>query len=260
VLIPVRRLTSVIPRPASSRRPTLRTAVAHAIDMPSISVTPAWETAFPEAHVGVLVMEHVNNGPPSAALHQHARDIEANLLSRYAGADRAVLNNVPTAVVYQRHYRAFGQTYHVLRQLESVVLKSKPIESPRALVLAMFATELDTLLLTAGHDADALQPPLLIDRSAEGEHFVGLGGRVHAVREGDMVMRDASGIISAVIYGPDERTRLVDNTRRVLFTTYAPAGVCVAEITHHLSGLAEAVRLASPSATVQLHAVFPGRV
>jgi DNA/RNA-binding domain of Phe-tRNA-synthetase-like protein len=202
---------------------------------------------------------HVNGTrrPPSPELRQHAVEIEAKLHARYAGADRAALNELSTALAYQRHYRAFGQTYHVLRQLESVVLKSKPIESHDALVLAMFATELDTLLLTAGHDADVLQPPLLIDRSGQAEHYIGLGGREHAVGEGDMVMRDASGIISAVIYGPDERTRLVDNTRRVLFTTYGPAGISITELHHHLSSLAEAVRLAAPSAAVQLQAEYP---
>jgi DNA/RNA-binding domain of Phe-tRNA-synthetase-like protein len=202
-------------------------------------------------------MDDVQNGAPSARLRQHARQVEGKLHGRYAGADRTALNNLPTALAYQRHYRAFGQTYHVLRQLESAVLRSRPVESPDALVLAMFTTEIDTLVLTAGHDADALQPPLLVDRSAAGDQFVGLGGREHTLRQGDMLMRDAAGIISAVIYGPDERTRLVEGTRRVLFTSYGPAGISVNRLNHHLSRLADAVRLASPSATIQLQAVYP---
>jgi DNA/RNA-binding domain of Phe-tRNA-synthetase-like protein len=231
--------------------------MARVVEVPSIRVSPDWTTAFPEAHVGVLVVDSVQNGRPSAELQLHAKNIEGKLHGRYATADRATLNNLSTVLAYQQHFRNFGQTYHVLRQLESAVLKSRPIDSPNALVLAMFATEIDTQLLTAGHDADALQGPLVIDRSSAGEQFVGLGGREHTLREGDMLMRDAAGIISAVIYGPDDRTRLVDTTRRALFTTYAPAGISVNRLNHHLARLADAVRLASPSATVQLQGVYP---
>jgi DNA/RNA-binding domain of Phe-tRNA-synthetase-like protein len=89
------------------------------------------------------------------------------------------------------------------------------------------------------------------------EQFVGLGGREQVVRAGDMLMRDQSGIISAVVYGPDQRTRLVDHTRRVLFTTYAPAGIGPGQVLRHLDQLAGLVRLASPEAEVRLRAMYP---
>lgn len=233
---------------------TDRTAIP--AEVPSLTVSPEWRATFPDAHVGILLVDHVRNGPPPAELVQHAQTVETQLRARYAGAARADLASAPTLQAYIRHYRAFGQTYHVLRQLESVALKSRPLESPSALVLAMFVVELDTLLLTAGHDAEALEPPLTLDRSVAGDHFVGIGGREHALREGDMLMRDVEGIISAVIYGPDQRTRLTDQTRRALFTTYAPSGISVAELEAHLDGLAAAVALASPAAVVQLKAVY----
>jgi DNA/RNA-binding domain of Phe-tRNA-synthetase-like protein len=168
------------------------------------------------------------------------------------------LTALPSIQAYQRHYRGFGQTYHVLRQLESVALKGKQLSSPSGLVLAMFAAELQSLLLTAGHDADVLQPPLVVDRSMADERFVGLGQREHVLRDGDMLMRDQVGIISAVIYGPDHRTRLVDSTRRALFTTYAPDGIGAEEVLGHLDELARLAHLAAPSAVVRLRCVYPG--
>lgn len=233
---------------------------ARPITTPLVTVSPFWRSAFPEAHVGVLLVDNVLNGPPSTELRRYVADIEGKLHGRYRSADRGTLVNLPTARAYQLHFRAFGQTYHVLRQLESVVLKSKHIDSPSGLVLAMFSVELDTLMLTAGHDADALRPPLVIDRSKAGERFIGLGGREHTLREGDMLIRDQAGIISAVIYGPDERTRMSDSTRRVLFTTYGPPGISVNKLNHQLLRLAEAVRIASPSAVVRLQAVVPEQV
>jgi DNA/RNA-binding domain of Phe-tRNA-synthetase-like protein len=223
----------------------------------AVAVSDEWRAAFPDARVGLLLLDDVQNGPPSAALLRHVRTVEAELRQRYAGASRADLTSLPTMQAYVRHYRAFGQTYHVLRQLESVALKSKPLDSSSALVLAMFSVELDTLLLTAGHDAKTLSPPLTLDRSVAGDRFVGIGGREQVVREGDMLVRDTEGIISAVIYGPDERSRLTEGTRRAVFATYAPSGISPQQLNAHLVGLASAVGLTSPAATVLLKAIYP---
>ena len=223
-----------------------------------VLVTDAWRSAFPDSHVGVLLLEGVVNEPATAALQRRAHEIESQLRDRFAAADRAALTALPSIQAYQRHYRGFGQTYHVLRQLESVALKGKQLSSPSGLVLAMFAAELHSLLLTAGHDADALQPPLVVDRSTADERFAGLGQREHVLRDGDMLMRDQLGIISAVVYGPDQRTRLVDSTRRVLFTTYAPEGIGADEVLRHLDQLASLARLAAPSAAIRLRALYPG--
>jgi DNA/RNA-binding domain of Phe-tRNA-synthetase-like protein len=152
---------------------------------------------------------------------------------------------------YQAHYRPFGQTYHVVRQLESVALKGRDLASPGgALVSAMFAAELDSLLLTAGHDVDALVPPLVVDCSQAGDRFVGINGQERELKPGDMLMRDALGIISAVLHGPDQRTRFAETTTSALFVTYAPKGIARADVQRHLDEIAANVRLTDPSAEV----------
>jgi DNA/RNA-binding domain of Phe-tRNA-synthetase-like protein len=226
----------------------------------SVVVTDAWREAFPQARVGLLALDDVTNPTTHPLLVQRVREVETRLRDQFAGADRTTLAALPSIQAYQAHYRAFGQTYHVLRQLESVVLKRKPLSSGSALVLAMFAAELDSQLLTAGHDLDAVQPPLVVDRSSAGERFVGIGGQEHVPRPGDMLMRDAAGIISAVLYGPDQRTRLGDQTRRALFTVYAPAGVDADAVHRHLAQLAALVRLVAPAATTRLLGLYPSSI
>ena len=222
-----------------------------------VQVAPGWTQTIPGAHVGMLAIEGVSNPSSHDELERRAGEMVSTLRERYAGQQRAQLAALPVISAYQRHYRAFGQTYHVLRQLESVALKGKPLASPSALVLAMFAAELDSLLLTAAHDLDALVPPIVIDASTEGERFVGLGGREHILHAGDMLMRDRDGIISAVIYGPDQRTQLHAGTKRVLFTTYAPADIDPRAVRPHLSKIAELVRLVCPAALTVLERVYP---
>jgi DNA/RNA-binding domain of Phe-tRNA-synthetase-like protein len=225
----------------------------------SVEATDAWRETFPNARVGVLVLEDVVNPAEHPELQQRVHEIEAALRKQYVGTDRTALAALPVISAYQRHYRGFGQTYHVLRQLESVAVKGKSLASRGALVLAMFAAELESLLLTAGHDLDLLHPPIVLDRSTAGERYIGIGGQEHVVRPGDMLMRDAVGIISAVVYGPDQRTRLSEATRRALFTTYAPEGVSDDAARQHLTELATLAQVVAPAANVRLIDVYPSR-
>jgi DNA/RNA-binding domain of Phe-tRNA-synthetase-like protein len=225
-----------------------------------VRVSDGWPAQFPGAHVGLLAVDGLSGAAAVAAFEQELGDVEAELRQRYAGTDRVSLAALPVMRTYQRHYRAFGQTYHVVRQLESVALKGRPIGSPGgALVSAMFAAELDSLLLTAGHDTDRLVGPLVIDCSRVGDRFVGIGGQELVLKPGDMLMRDTQGIISAVLSGPDQRTRLSAETRRALFVTYAPVGIPTDALQRHLERLGRLVRLAEPAAQVGAPCLYPTR-
>ncbi len=223
-----------------------------------VEVSPAWRQAFPGAHLGVLAMWGVANPAEHQPLDARVRELEADLRRRFEGADRAALAQVPVMQAYQQYYRRFGQTYHVLLQLESVVRKGKPLRSRGgALATAMFAAEVDSGLLTAGHDLDAVALPIVCDESALGDRFVGIGGQEQVLKAGDMLVRDQQGIISDVLYGPDQRTRLREETGSVLFTTYAPAGVDEALVLGHLQALSDLTRLIVPSAETIRLSVHP---
>jgi DNA/RNA-binding domain of Phe-tRNA-synthetase-like protein len=216
-----------------------------------VEASDEWRRTFAEASVGCLLMRGVRNTERHPALDQHLLELQADLRVRYASADRAALASLPVVRAYQAHYRPFGQTYHVLRQLESVALKGRDLASPGgALVSAMFAAELSSLLLTAGHDVEALVPPLVVDCSKTGDRYVGINGQERELKPGDMLMRDGLGIISAVLNGPDQRTRLSESTTSALFVTYAPAGISRAGVHDHLDQIAEYVRLADSQAEV----------
>jgi DNA/RNA-binding domain of Phe-tRNA-synthetase-like protein len=217
----------------------------------SIEASPEWRRTFPDASVGCLQMSGISNPERHPACDRRLLDVQAELRARYVSADRAALASLPVVQAYQAHYRPFGQTYHVLRQLESVALKGRDLASPGgALVSAMFAAELGSLLLTAGHDVAALAPPLLIDCSQTGDRFVGINGHERELKPGDMLMRDGEGIISAVLHGPDQRTRLSATTTTALFVTYAPAGISSDQVRSHLEQIAANVRLTDPNAEV----------
>ena len=212
-------------------------------------VSDAWRAAYPGAHAGVLVLRDAEP-EDDAALDARARALEQALRARFAGQTRSELKALPTIQRYDAYYRRFKQGYHVLFQLASVALEGRGIPPSLPLVRAMFLAELEHLLLTAGHDLEALALPVRLDVADGQERYQVLNGQEKTLKRGDMYMADGAGVISSILFGPDQRTRITPRTRQALFAVYAPAGIAAAEVAAHLQAVADTARLAAPRATV----------
>ncbi len=223
-----------------------------------ITASEAWKQRCPGAVVGVLVMRNVCNPPQHAALEEHKVALEAELRERFAGQDRAALRALPVLQAYDAYYKQFKKTYHVQLQLESIVFKGRPLPGVAALVEAMFMAELKNLLLTAGHDLDAVREPVTLDVAQGTERYTCLGGQETDLKPGDMVIADAQGVLSSIIYGPDDRTPITPETRNVLFTVYGPPGVSTAAMHAHLEDIRDNVRVVAPQAEVAVLACLTG--
>ena len=81
-------------------------------------------------------------------------------------------------------------------------------------------------------------------------------GQPQQVKPGDMIISDGLGIMSNIIYGPDQRTQIQAGTRNVIYTTYAPAGILADNITRHLQDIEGYVHMVSPQAKTVLLRVF----
>lgn len=222
-------------------------------------ISDNWQTAYPNAHVGVLVMREVSNPPTHAELEQRKIALEQDLRSRYAEQDRAALTQLPILQAYAAYYHRFKKTYHVQLQLESIVFKGKSIPSVAALVEAMFMAEIKNLLLTAGHDLDSVQLPLTLDVARGDERYTLLRGQEQTLKAEDMLIRDGAGVISSIVYGPDQRTAINAQTRHVVFTVYAPDGIAAETVAQQLHDLQANVRLVAPGAHTEVLQVFGTR-
>ncbi len=216
-----------------------------------------WSTAYPGACVGVVRISGVRNPDGDPALDAVLDETAGLLRDRWAGASRTDLLARPELASYAAYYRRFEKTYHVLLQLESVALKGKPLRAGGAIVAAMFRAELETGLLTAGHDAAHLIGELAVGLVHDGDTYVGLGGRDIAAAPGDMCIRDDVGIVSSIVYGPDDRTRLRGSTTVATFTTYAPSGIGRGAMAHHHEILCAGIRTFAPDSVVESVEVYP---
>lgn len=221
-----------------------------------IGVTDRWQQTFVGGHVGLLLMGNVDNHKRATPLDRRKQEIEANLRTKFAGISRAELLELDVLQAYRIYYKKFDKTYHVQLQLESVVQKGKSLPNVTPLVDANFAAELETLVLTAGHDADLLEFPLEIDATQGGEEFMQMSGSVQTLKANDMLMRDGQGIVCTILYGQDQRTPISPTTRRALYVAYAPPGVALTQVQQQLEAIRDHVLLFAPEAEVELSKIF----
>ncbi|MEJ2212455.1 MAG: phenylalanine--tRNA ligase beta subunit-related protein [Anaerolineae bacterium] len=215
-----------------------------------LTLTKAWRQAYPGALVGVLAIHGVANPRTHAGLDRRKEAVEADLRARFGELDRPALRALPVMAAYAGYYRRFGKTYHVQQQIESIAWKGKSVPGVAALVEAMFLAELQNGLLTAGHDLAAVEPPVRIDVADGSEVYRCLNGKEQVLKEGDMYIADARGVLSSILYGPDERTQIRPGTERVLFTVYVPAGIDTSAVRRHLEDIRDHVRIVAPQAEV----------
>ena len=202
--------------------------------MINILSTGEWHNTHPGAMIGFLEIAGVENIPASIELNQRKREVEARLRKDFAGFSRQDFLALPVMAAYERYYKRFDKTYHVL-----------------PLVDANFTAEVDTFVLTAGHDAAKLEEPVWIDVSRPGDEMTPMNGSTKPIRAGDMVMRDPHGVSCSILYGQDNRSPITAETRCVLYVAYAPPGVPVEALETQLRQIEQNVRLFAPQAAVE---------
>ncbi len=221
-----------------------------------IILSDTWRSIYPNAVLGVLAMRDVSNPQSHEALAIHKEALERELRTRYAFYDRERFKTHPVLASYHSYYKRFKKTYHVQLQLESIVFKGKSLPQAAALVEAMFMAELKHLMLTAGHDLGEVQLPMTLDVAEGHEHYVRLNGQEQRLKAKDMMISDAQGVLSSIIYGPDQRTKIKPSTTRVLFTVYGTPGINPSDLMAHLETIQENVVVVSPEAKVELIEVY----
>ena len=219
--------------------------------MVRVTFTDAWKAAYPDGLIGLLEVAGVDNRAPAEALEAAKREVERRLRERYGALGRPQIVAAPVMRDYVRYYKRFDKTYHVLQQVESVALKGRDLPKVSPLVDANFAAELDTLVLTAGHDAAKVLAPVQIDVARAGDRMKQMSGAAKDLPDGDMVMRDAGGVACSILYGQDTRSPISPATTAALYVAYGPPGVPDADVRRQLEGILAYVKSFSPACVVE---------
>ena len=125
--------------------------------------------------------------------------------------------------LYDRFFAGFGHPCPLTAHLRRTVHSGFPRYN--LMVDAHFMAEMCAGILVAVTDNDRFDGGLALDLARDGEPCGGMGGRELTTREGEIVLRDAKEIVCVLCQGADEKTRVMEETRNVLFYAYAVPGI-----------------------------------
>lgn len=211
---------------------------------------------YPDAKFGYLVVNGLQEDSDRAIMDTIVSGEIEQLRAVYPEYERKKMLETKPLCHYGAYYKKFKKTYHVLGQLESILLKDKSIPSVGPAVEAMFLAEVKHLLLTAGHDLDTFEGSLVIDVANEPFTYQGISKKEQSLMLEDMHLSDQTGVVSSIIKGPDFRTRITKNTQNGLYFIYGVPGVTEEQIGEELQTIAAYLSQVIPRVTVQDIKVF----
>lgn len=219
--------------------------------MLNISVTDEWRQAYPSAIIGLLEISELGNIQPNQLMTQHKRETESLLRNKFGKFSRRDFLLQPAMAAYTAYYKRFNKTYHVLLQVESIAVKNKCLPDVSPLVDANFTAEVETFILTAGHDVDKLKAPLLMDISKPDERMILMNSETKHLLCSDMIMRDQHGICCSILYGQDNRSMVSNTTQHVLYVSYAPPGITSQAVMDQLQKVEGNITLFTPNFKIE---------
>ncbi len=182
------------------------------------SVSSAYEARYPGVAFGLTLISDCRPLSDSAGFDQYKR----NLLRRMR--KRETLAGISQRIdVYDRFFQSFGFECPLPQHLKRTINSGFPRYN--LMVDAHFMAEMCAGILVAVTDYDRFEGRLMLDVAEGGERTVGMGGRQFVLREGEIVLRDEKDIVCVLCQGADEKTKVRDDTRNVLFYSYAVPGI-----------------------------------
>lgn len=173
----------------------------------------------------------------------------------YGALSRKHLKKKAPIDTYAEYYKRYGYSYPVLGQLESFLKGDKPLEEDIPLLKVLLLMELESMLLMACHDMDAVKMPLTLERGLPDEaiQYVGISKREQKISAQDFYISDDEGVISSILKGPDYRTRVTANTKNALFMIYGPYEINPLEthISQTLDNLENLLKTCSPDCIIE---------
>ena len=196
------------------------------------SVSPAYQARYPGVAFGLTLVSGCTPVRDQQAYDRYRRKLLRKMRKRETLAE--ITRRIET---YERFFQSFGFECPLPKHLKRTVNSGFP--QYNLPVDAHFMAEMCAAILVAVTDYDRIQGRMLLDAAKEGETCNGMGDRLFTTKEGEIVLRDEKDIICVLCQGADEKTRVKDDSRNVLFYAYAVPGIDAIHIREGLSVAAE---------------------
>ena len=182
------------------------------------SISSAYEVKYPGVPFGLTLIFGCKPLTDFEGFDQYKRKLLRKMRKR------EILTEISQRIyMYDRFFQSFGFECPLPQHLKRTIHSGFPRYN--LMVDAHFIAEMCAGILVAVTDYDRIEGMLTLDVARGGETAVGMGGRQFTIKEGEIVLRDEKDIICVLCQGADEKTRVKDDTRNVLFYSCAVPGI-----------------------------------
>lgn len=199
------------------------------------SIGPAYTEHYPGLGFGLVLVTGCSNYANPPGFDQYKRKLLRKVKRR------VTLSGITERIgIYDQFFQSFGFECPLPGHLKYMVNTGFPRYN--LLVDAHIMAEMSAGILVAVTDFDRFDGSLTLDLAGAGETCRGMGGRRFVTKEGEIVLRDEKEIVCVLCQGADEKTRVSDETKNVLFYAYAVPSIDPRFIQEGLSSAADAVK------------------
>ncbi len=192
------------------------------------SVSSAYELKYPGVGFGLTLISDCIPLADTTGFDQYRRKLLRKMRKRETLAEISQRIDV-----YDKFFQSFGYECPLPQHLKRTINSGFP--KYNLMVDAHFMAEMCAGILVAVTDYERIEGKLMLDVAREGETSIGMGGREFITKEGEIVLRDQKDIICVLCQGADEKTKVRDDTRNVLFYAYAVPGIVTTYLKEGLS-------------------------
>jgi len=185
---------------------------------PEFSTSTKYQAKYPGVGFGLALISGCQNHENPAGFDQHKRKLLRKMRKRQTLAE--ITNRIDT---YANFFQSFGFECPLTKHLKRTIHSGFPRYD--LIVDAHFMAEMCAGILVAVTDFDRFDGSLTLDVAVEGEACAGMGGREFICKADEIVLRDEAEIVCVLCQGADEKTRVREDTVRVLFYAYAVPGI-----------------------------------
>ena len=201
----------------------------------SFSKSSRYEANYPEAAFGLTLISGCSNFENPAGFDQYKRKLLRKMRKR-----ETLVQITERIDAYEKFFAEFGFDCPLPKHLKRTVNSGFPRYN--LMVDAHFMAEMCAGILVAVTDFDRFDGALVLDSAEEGELCLGMGGQEFRTREGEIVLRDEKEIVCVLCQGADEKTRVGEDTKNVLFYAYGIPGIDGNHLRDGLTIAAETMR------------------
>ena len=194
-----------------------------------------YEKKYTGVAFGLTLITGCQSDPNPPGFDQYKRKVLRKMRKRETLAE--ISHRIGT---YDLFFDDFGFLCPLPKHLKRTIHSGFPRYN--LMVDAHFMAEMCAGILVAVTDFDCFDGDLILDVAREGEICNGMGGRELTTKKGEIVLRDGKEIVCVLCQGADEKTRVREETRNVLFYAYGIPGIEASHIQHGLGIAAETMK------------------